>query len=242
MSLEIANLRKPSRFLNGEGCHAASSNRQAGAVDSGGVSEGDTIRRDDRVSWESLDRGTATSPPPVQGGHPSEADGTVRAVGVLHSSDDPAYSKSAGERREGTWVNANANSAGSGDGCLAEATLFERITTPPKIQKLQRTLYRKAKAEPDYRFYSLYGELLRKDLLETAMTSVAHNDGAAGVDGQECQVFLRSDEAWDQWRDQLHEELRTKRYRPSPVRRVYIAKGDGKTRPLGIPTVSSYCT
>jgi len=90
---------------------------------------------------------------------------------------------------------------------------------------------------PGYRFYSLYGELLRVDLLETAMASVAHNNGAAGVDGQECEVYLCSDEAWEQWRDQLHEELRTKSYRPSPVRRVYISKGDGKTRPLGIPTV-----
>jgi group II intron reverse transcriptase/maturase len=69
------------------------------------------------------------------------------------------------------------------------------------------------------------------------MASAAHNDGAAGVDGQECQVYLCSDEAWNQWRDQLLEELRTKRYRPSPVRRVHIPKGDGKTRPLGIPTV-----
>lgn len=115
--------------------------------------------------------------------------------------------------------------------------LFDRITTPPKIQKLQRTLYRKAKAEPKYRFYSLYGELLRKDLLEMAMSSVAHNDGAAGVDRQTCEVYLKGDEEWDQWRDQLLEEMRAKSYRPSPVRRVYIPKGDGKQRPLGIPTV-----
>lgn len=229
--------RKPSRYSNGEGRNAASSNRQTGAVDSGGVSEGDTIRRDARVSWESSSREVRTPQPSVQGGNPSKAGGAARAVGVLRSSDELAYRKSAGERREGTWVNANANSAGSGDGRAEEETLFARITTPPKIQKLQRTLYRKAKAAPGYRFYSLYGELLRVDLLETAMASVAHNDGAAGVDGQECQVFLRNDEAWEQWRDQLLGEMRTKSYRPSPVRRVYISKGEGKTRPLGIPTV-----
>jgi len=39
------------------------------------------------------------------------------------------------------------------------------------------------------------------------------------VDGQECAVYLRSDEAWDQWRDQLLEELRTRTYRPNAVRR-----------------------
>jgi group II intron reverse transcriptase/maturase len=116
-------------------------------------------------------------------------------------------------------------------------TLFDRITTPPKVQKLQRTLYGKAKAEPGYRFYSLYGELLRCDVLETAMSAVAGNAGAAGVDGQECSAYTGSDEAWAQWRDSLLEELRAKRYRPGPVRRVRIPKGEGKTRPLGIPTV-----
>ena len=237
MSLENDTSGKPSRYLNGEGCHAASSNRQHGAVDSGGVSEDDTTERIAKVSWEISGRETATSQPPAQGGIPSKVGRAVGEVGVLRSSEDAGATKTPVEQREGTWVNANANSEGSGDGRSAAETLFDRITTPPKIQKLQRTLYRKAKAEPPYRFYSLYGELLREDLLETAMASVAHNNGAAGVDGQECEIYLKSDEAWDQWRETLLEELRTKQYRPSPVRRVYISKGDGKQRPLGIPTV-----
>ncbi len=100
---------------------------------------------------------------------------------------------------------------------------------------LQRALYCKAKAAPGYRFYSL--ELLRRDIMETAMSAVARHGGAAGVDGQECTAYTRSDAAWTQWRDALLEELQTKTYRASPVRRVRIPKGDGKTRPLGIPTV-----
>lgn len=63
----------------------------------------------------------------------------------------------------------------SDDGRAAAATLFDRITTPPKVQKLQRTLYHKAKAAPGYWFYSLYGELLRRDVIETAMSAVASN-------------------------------------------------------------------
>lgn len=237
MSLEKFKTGKPSRCIPGEGCHAASSNRQSGAVDSGGVCEGDTTGRETKVSQEISGRGAARPQPPDQGGNPSKTGRAVGEVGVLRSSEETVETKTTEERREGTWVNANANSAGTGDGWTEAERLFDQIATPPKIQKLQRTLYRKAKAEPKYRFYSLYGELLRKELLETAMSSVAHNNGAAGVDGQSCEVYLKSDEAWDLWRDDLLEELRTKKYRPSPVRRVYIPKGEGKQRPLGIPTV-----
>ena len=42
------------------------------------------------------------------------------------------------------------------------------------------------------------------------MSAVGHHDGAAGVDGQECSAYTRSDEAWAQWRDALLEELRPK--------------------------------
>jgi group II intron reverse transcriptase/maturase len=237
MSSEMAKFGKPSRYLNGEGRHAASSNRQMGAVDSGGVSEGDTTGRETKVSWE-ISGGEATKPqPPVQGGIPSETARASREVGVFHSSEEAGATKTPAEPREGTWIEANQNSEGQGDGREGVETLFQRITTPIKVQKLQRALYCKAKAEPKYRFYSLYGELLRKDVLETAMASVAHNNGAAGIDGQTCDVYLASDEARDQWQNQLLEELRTKKYRPSPVKRVYIPKGDGKLRPLGIPTV-----
>jgi group II intron reverse transcriptase/maturase len=162
---------------------------------------------------------------------------TAGVVGVLRSSDDPSESRTDGERRRGTWVNASGPSEGPDDGRAKAATLFDRITTPPKVQKLQRALYCKAKAAPGYRFYSRYGELLRRDILETAMRAVARRAGAAGVDGQECTAYTRSDAAWTQWRDALLEELRTKTYRASPVRRVRIPKGDGNPRPLGIPTV-----
>ena len=235
MSLETSN-REPSRYPNGEGCHAPLSNSQAAAQDLGGVSEGDRTGRADRVSRENS-CGASATPPAVQSGNPTEAARAAGVVGVPRSSADPPDSKTGGERRRGTWDNARGHSEGPADGRAAVATLFDRITTPPKVQKLQRALYRKAKAEPGYRFYSLYGELLRRDVLETAMSAVAHHDGAAGVDGQECSTYTRNDEAWQAWRDRLLAELRTKTYRPSPVRRVRIPKGDGKTRPLGIPTV-----
>lgn len=235
MSPDTVN-REPSRFRVGEGCHVPLSNSHAAAQNLGGVCEGDRTGGADGVSRETSCGASATQPA-EQGGNPIE---TVRAeggVGVPRSSEDLPDSKTGGERRRGTWVEACGHSEGPADGRTTVETLFDRITTPPKVQKLQRTLYRKAKAEPGYRFYSLYGELLRRDVLETAMSAVAGNAGAAGVDGQECSAYTGSDAAWEQWRDRLLEELRTKTYRAGPVRRVRIPKGDGKTRPLGIPTV-----
>jgi group II intron reverse transcriptase/maturase len=120
------------------------------------------------------------------------------------------------------------------DAGMAGAT---RIKTPDKVRKLQIALYRKAKASPKYRFWSLYGELLRKDVLETALEAQKRNDGAAGVDGETLEEIYASEEQRQQWMESLAEELRTRRYRASPVRRVMIAKSGGGERPLGIPTI-----
>jgi hypothetical protein len=85
MSSETETTGKPSRYPNGEGRHAASSNRQKGTVDSGGVSEGDTTGRETKVSWD-ISGGGATKPQPsAQGGVTSEAGRASREVGVFHS-------------------------------------------------------------------------------------------------------------------------------------------------------------
>jgi hypothetical protein len=137
------------------------------------------------------------------------------------------------ERRLGTCRDVTRSSEGERDGPGRPG-----IAARDKLQKLQRALYCKAKAEPKYRFYSLYGELSRKDLLDRAMQAVAENDGDAGVDGQRCEDYKESQGAWDKWRDALIEEVSSRSYRASAVRRVYIRKdGSDKLRPLGIPTV-----
>ena len=120
------------------------------------------------------------------------------------------------------------------DAGMAGAT---RIVTPDKVRELQITLYRKAKAEPNYRFWSLYGDLMRRDVLERALAIQIRNGGEAGVDGETLQSINADPQTRQRWLDRLQEELKTKRYRPSPVRRVMIAKSDGGQRPLGIPTV-----
>ena len=114
------------------------------------------------------------------------------------------------------------------------------LLPPITVGKLQTALHTKAKNSPDYRFYALYDKLYRRDILDFAFVRCLKNSGAPGVDGQSFADI----EAYgqDQWLDELTEELRNETYRPRPVRRVLIPKGDGKLRPLGIPICLSYCT
>jgi len=106
----------------------------------------------------------------------------------------------------------------------------EQPTNDDKVQKLQAALRAKAKSSPDFRFYTLYDKVFRKDVLWVAFWTCRRNDGAPGVDGQTFADIL--DYGVDRWLDELAEELRTRTYQPQAVRRVYIPKPDGKQRPL----------
>ena len=171
------------------------------------------------------------SQPSAQAGQTSKAAGVAGEVGVPHSSVDLLYFKGSKEPRGDTYSTREGEAKDAG---MAGAT---RIITPNKVRELQIVLYRKAKAQPKYRFWSLYGELLRPDVLATALEVQIRNDGEAGVDGEGLASINVNPETRQRWLDRLREELRTKRYRPSPVRRVMIPKSSGGLRPLGIPTV-----
>jgi len=108
---------------------------------------------------------------------------------------------------------------------------------PEKLYLLRQKLYLKAKREPKFKFYSLYGLIYRRDVLEAAWRRVADNDGAPGVDGTSVADVKAQPGGAAAMLDRLQTELREKRYRPQPVKRTYIPKPDGRLRPLGIPTV-----
>jgi RNA-directed DNA polymerase len=109
------------------------------------------------------------------------------------------------------------------------------LQTPEKIRTLQRKLYRKAKAEPAFRFYVLYDKICREDVLHHAYALARANAGSPGVDGVSfAQIAAAGVEGWLVG---LREELVSKTYRPQPVRRVMIPKPGGGERPLGIPTI-----
>lgn len=83
-------------------------------------------------------------------------------------------------------------------------------------------------------YYSLYDRLLDRRALARAFEKVRRAKGAPGVDGQTIEDF---ESRLLEELTSLVSELRTKTYRPQPVRRVSIPKPDGGQRHLGVPTV-----
>ena len=105
-----------------------------------------------------------------------------------------------------------------------------------RVQKLQTSLQAKAKAEPAFRFYSLWDKVCRADVLEEAYRANAiSNDGAPGCDGITFDQITTHGQ--DRWLEELRQELLAGDYRPQPLLRVWIPKSNGGQRPLGIPCI-----
>jgi RNA-directed DNA polymerase len=113
----------------------------------------------------------------------------------------------------------------------------EMTKTPISLQDLRRRLYIKAKTEPSWRFWGLYGHVCKPETLREAYLLARANDGAPGLDG----VTFAAVEGGgaEQFLNQLRKELVERTYRPQAARKVEIPKGGGKMRQLSIPTVIS---
>lgn len=109
-----------------------------------------------------------------------------------------------------------------------------------KVRQLQRKLWVCAKRSKTRRFHALYDRIYRSDVLWEAWRRVRSNGGAAGVDAETIRAIEQS--GVERFLAEIQAALRAGRYRPSPVKRRYIPKADGKQRPLGIPTVRDRVT
>ena len=107
----------------------------------------------------------------------------------------------------------------------------------PHLALVRERLSAKAKSEPKFRFYNLYGKVIETETLKCAWQKVKANDGAAGIDGVTIEDVEQSEGGVDGFIAEIQRELHEKTYRVSPVKRVYIEKENGKQRPLGIPVV-----
>ncbi|MGC8489377.1 MAG: group II intron reverse transcriptase/maturase, partial [Clostridia bacterium] len=108
-------------------------------------------------------------------------------------------------------------------------------TTQDKVRDLQRRLYVTAKSQPTRKFHALYDKVYRPDVLRRAWENVRANRGAPGID----RTTIEDVEARgvDAFLEEIRLELQEGRYRPVPLRRVYIPKKDGRKRGLGIPVL-----
>lgn len=85
-----------------------------------------------------------------------------------------------------------------------------------------------------HKLFSIYGQILEPKMLRKAWTKVRANKGAQGLDNVTIEDFEKN---LDENIQKIAKELREKTYKPTPARRVYIPKKNGKMRPLGVPTV-----
>ncbi len=110
-----------------------------------------------------------------------------------------------------------------------------QMTDAERVQDLQRKLYRKAKQEKDFRFYVLYDKVRLPHFLREAYKRCKAKNGRSGVDGVSFKDIAGF--GVDKFISEIIEELESRTYKPQAVLRVEIPKANGKTRPLGIPTV-----
>ena len=91
------------------------------------------------------------------------------------------------------------------------------LETPDRFRELQRKLYRKAKQEPNFRFYLLYDKVYRRDILSYAYRLVKANKGASGVDGLTFERIEEREEGAEKYLEQIAEELKGKSYIPTDI-------------------------
>ena len=114
---------------------------------------------------------------------------------------------------------------------------FREAILPPSVRELRQKLGQKAKQQKRFRFYSLYGLVCRRDVLEAAWAAVRRNDGAPGVDGVSIGQIAVTPQSEAAFLEDIQRSLRERTYQAKAVLRVYIPKPNGTRRPLGIPTV-----
>ena len=209
-----------------------------------GVQDGGTQRKHIKLTGETL-FGPAEEIPSgreaYKGQTRKRSNEAGQGVGGGRSTDEARDNRAEG--RAATFIKRSKQGKAAGLPPQGKATSRSRqakVKRPARLEparKLQRTLYRAAKQQPERRFTFLYDKVCRRDILQEAWKRVKSKKGAGGVDRVDIEAIV--DYGEERFLNELEQELRNRSYRTALVRRVHIPKPGqpGKTRPLGIPTV-----
>jgi len=171
----------------------------------------------ERMSYKIKNRNRRSAPQEVGGGHST----------VNHEDNITSW-----EGRTPALIGAYSDEEGpvtaKGKSTLAQCTRG-------KIQVLQNKLHQAAKEDSKRTFGILYDKVCMWEVLWTAWIRVQRNKGAPGVDGRTIKAIKKEGEV--AFIRSIQNELLAKKYKPQPIRRVFITKSSGKLRPLGIPVV-----
>lgn len=116
-----------------------------------------------------------------------------------------------------------------------EAKPKSQLSDKERVRDFQRKIYLKAKQEKSYRFYVLYDKVSLRHFLREAYKHCKANNGKPGADKVSFADIEKS--GVEQFLEEIRKSLLEETYKPQPVLRAEIMKANGKTRPLGIPTI-----
>lgn len=230
---------KPATNEMDAGGPKAQASKRKGLVRRDGVQGGGTQPKSIKITGETLfgpESKETTGREAHKGGTRKCSNEAKQGVGGGQSTVETRENREEGRAATSTTRTKRGKTAGlrPRGSAIARPKSAKRMD---KVRKLQRTLYRVAKQEPNRRFVHLYDKVSRADILQEAWKRVKANQGAAGVDRVSIEeVEFRGER---EFLGKLQERLQTGSYRAQTVRRVYIPKPGqpGARRPLGIPAI-----
>lgn len=165
-------------------------------------------------------------------GDPRNAEVSSQEVGWGRSTEDREASKTSREGRAPALTRVYTDEEGP---VTAKGQSSYAQRTQCKVQVLQNKLYQAAKKDLNRTFGVLYDKITIWEVLWISWIRVQRNKGAPGVDGRTIAAIKNDGEV--KFIREIQKELLDKKYRPQPIKRVFIKKANGKLRPLGIPVV-----